>query len=82
VDADKFDEGVNSIFTQLLYWYQDYYNVSILSGGAKQGGESAGGSGSYGGGYEYSYDYSYDNSYNAGNRAVSAARFPPSLPSS
>lgn len=66
VDADKFDEGVNSLFTQLLYWYQDHYNAPILSGSAKQ--DAADGSGGYDYSYDYNYDYSYDYGYDGGSR--------------
>jgi uncharacterized protein len=30
VDAGKYDEGVDSLFTQLLYWYDSYYGSSVL----------------------------------------------------
>ena len=30
VDAGKYDEGVDTLFTQLLYWYDSYYGSSIL----------------------------------------------------
>ncbi len=61
VDADEHDMAVESLFSQLLGWYDGYYGLSQSESSGESAPEYSGN------GYHYNYDYNYGyNGYYGG----------------